>query len=258
MVRSRPAPRAFTLIELLVVIAIIAILAAILFPVFAQAREAARKTQCVSNLRQLGVGVLAYAQDYDEMYPPSNYPNASGNNTTWQFMVDPYVKANFPQNVANSVNSKLSIYVCPNFDVPSPSAPAGAIQPNNRPSSSYAANDYVMGSMDTNRAAANRRLPQPLAVIQAPASVVLLAPHTGQCVWTEGNDASQGGATTPVNCNKGHLSARQRHSAGANFLLCDGHAKWYRAPATWDTVSTSGVAYRKSLAPNASAWFSEN
>ena len=61
----------FTLIELLVVIAIIAILAAILFPVFARARENARKTNCLSNLKQLGMGMLQYAQDYDETFCPS-------------------------------------------------------------------------------------------------------------------------------------------------------------------------------------------
>src|SRR5438094_9941222 len=63
------AKRGFTLIELLVVIAIIAILAAILFPVFAQAREAARKTTCLSNEKQIGMGVLMYIQDYDEQFP---------------------------------------------------------------------------------------------------------------------------------------------------------------------------------------------
>ena len=61
--------RGFTLIELLVVIAIIAILAAILFPVFAQAREAARKTSCVSNMWQVGIAFTMYTQDYDECYP---------------------------------------------------------------------------------------------------------------------------------------------------------------------------------------------
>src|SRR5256885_7804819 len=73
--RSRKAARrtGFTLIELLVVIAIIAILAAILFPVFAQAREAARKTSSLSNTKQLGLGVMQYVQDYDEMYPCNSW-----------------------------------------------------------------------------------------------------------------------------------------------------------------------------------------
>ena len=70
----KPKRRGFTLIELLVVIAIIAILAAILFPVFAQAREAARKASCISNLKQIGMGVLMYAQDYDEEFPMGTYP----------------------------------------------------------------------------------------------------------------------------------------------------------------------------------------
>ncbi|MGC4047413.1 MAG: prepilin-type N-terminal cleavage/methylation domain-containing protein, partial [Armatimonas sp.] len=65
--------RAFTLIELLVVIAIIAILAAILFPVFAQAREKARQTSCLSNTKQIGTGLMMYTQDYDETYPMNIY-----------------------------------------------------------------------------------------------------------------------------------------------------------------------------------------
>src|SRR5438105_14223947 len=72
--------RAFTLIELLVVIAIIAILAAILFPVFARAREKARQTTCTSNVKQLGLAWMMYVQDYDETFPPNNSTNVTANN----------------------------------------------------------------------------------------------------------------------------------------------------------------------------------
>jgi prepilin-type N-terminal cleavage/methylation domain-containing protein/prepilin-type processing-associated H-X9-DG protein len=78
----------FTLIELLVVIAIIAILAAILFPVFAHAREKARQTVCLSNERQIGMSVLQYVQDYDEHYPAS----IDGQYVYWENMVQPYIK----------------------------------------------------------------------------------------------------------------------------------------------------------------------
>src|SRR5215469_7565053 len=97
--------RAFTLIELLVVIAIIAILAAILFPVFAQAREAARKTVCLSNTKQIGLTIMQYVQDYDEMYPMDSwegeYVGTTDNDThsaqygtvmTWIWGVYPYIK----------------------------------------------------------------------------------------------------------------------------------------------------------------------
>src|SRR5260370_7185312 len=75
--RQQP-PRGFTLIELLVVIAIIAILATILFPVFAQARARARQIACASNTRQLALGILMYAQDHDDILPPVAYPVAGG------------------------------------------------------------------------------------------------------------------------------------------------------------------------------------
>src|ERR1700735_1577937 len=86
--------RGFTLIELLVVIAIIAILAAILFPVFAQAREKGRQAVCTSNLKQIALGGLMYVQDYDETFSPSNTrdPGVSGN-TGWANLIDSYVKS---------------------------------------------------------------------------------------------------------------------------------------------------------------------
>jgi prepilin-type N-terminal cleavage/methylation domain-containing protein/prepilin-type processing-associated H-X9-DG protein len=96
---SHPSHRAFTLIELLVVIAIIAILAAILFPVFAQAREMARKTSCLSNQKQMSTGILMYMQDYDEVVIPANTNGYSigclgcgSPDQVWPQLIQPYVK----------------------------------------------------------------------------------------------------------------------------------------------------------------------
>src|SRR5437016_11972686 len=99
----------FTLIELLVVIAIIAILAAILFPVFAQARESARKTTCLSNEKQLVLAIAQYVQDFDEMLPLGReHPYVSGFNTnqpndqvfSMENELDPYIKAGQPWGAA--------------------------------------------------------------------------------------------------------------------------------------------------------------
>lgn len=100
----RGTKKGFTLIELLVVIAIIAILAAILFPVFAKAREKARQASCLSNEKQIGLGLMMYMQDYDETYPMAYYyqNNATSANgyVHWSGMISPYVKSN-------------NIWVCP-------------------------------------------------------------------------------------------------------------------------------------------------
>jgi prepilin-type N-terminal cleavage/methylation domain-containing protein/prepilin-type processing-associated H-X9-DG protein len=114
--------RGFTLIELLVVIAIIAILAAILFPVFAQAREKARGIQCLSNSKQMGLAVMSYTNDYDEFFPPSQY---GGGNTgivqqSWYGLIEPYVKNQYSEPHWMNPNVRWypgrgGIFSCPSY-----------------------------------------------------------------------------------------------------------------------------------------------
>jgi len=105
----RRAERGFTLIELLVVIAIIAILAAILFPVFAQAREQARATVCGSNMRQLSMGVMMYTQDHDEILPPvTNYAApTNAPNRIWTGTIQPYIKDTGIFNCPSAINARF-------------------------------------------------------------------------------------------------------------------------------------------------------
>ena len=122
IIHFNPRRNAFTLIELLVVIAIIAILAAILFPVFGRARENARRSSCQSNLKQIGLGVIQYTQDYDEMMPPARN-TAPYNNAPWHVLVQPYIKSyqlfKCPSNTSNTDTDPLqgtpSTLVTPNI-----------------------------------------------------------------------------------------------------------------------------------------------
>ncbi len=128
---STDAHRAFTLIELLVVIGIIAILAAILFPVFAKAREKARQAACQSNLKQIGIGLVMYAQDYDETYPAAaSYGTV---NTQIPQQVAPYV-----QRVASFSGNSSGIWLCPSDGVIPTSG--GAAVPADHVHQSYSPN----------------------------------------------------------------------------------------------------------------------
>ena len=104
----------FTLIELLVVIAIIAILAAILFPVFAQAREKARQITCVSNQKQMGLALLQYVQDNDEYLPMAQYLDAANVNHDWAAVIQPYVKNGLVSG-AGYTTGQGGIWACPSF-----------------------------------------------------------------------------------------------------------------------------------------------
>ena len=118
--------RAFTLIELLVVIAIIAILAAILFPVFARAREQARRTSCLSNMKQLNTSMLMYVQDYDETMPFANWRpdvapwNINQYGSEWQNVIQPYAKNEQILRCPSDVNPPID----PN-DLANPGGPTG-------------------------------------------------------------------------------------------------------------------------------------
>jgi prepilin-type N-terminal cleavage/methylation domain-containing protein/prepilin-type processing-associated H-X9-DG protein len=132
--------RGFTLIELLVVIAIIAILAAILFPVFAQAREKARAIACISNEKQIGLAFMLYVQDYDETFPMQEYdmvgPPTCDDTTAvlWTTLLYPYIKNGGTQAMggdnANLQNTQITygstgVFMCPSFPDPQQGTPYG-------------------------------------------------------------------------------------------------------------------------------------
>lgn len=216
--RLRNLSKAFTLIELLVVIAIIAILAAILFPVFAQARESARKASCQSNLKQIGSGWMMYIQDYDET-TPMNAWTTEGQDSGWRaiafYRIQPYVK-------------NMGVMVCPSdptpwlnwddHDLPRNADPGTPTNPRlgvrwMRGSYGYNANaGYVRGIN--------------IASIANPADMFVAfdanyyyveEAHTQYFTW------NKDGATVPW-----HSGFESRHMNQVNMLYSDGHVKTLR------------------------------
>ena len=241
-IAHRAGQKAFTLIELLVVIAIIAILAAILFPVFARARENARRSSCQSNLKQIGLGLIQYSQDYDETVPRSSfngYYGASGDPTyKWMDAIFPYVKSE-------------QLFVCPS-DASLNGASLDANPPTpvsfkNHPGDGSKGSGYEYGSYGANNAysdgdpAAIAPFAQAtkLSSFESPATTVWIGETTstantdgGGSVITNDHfryqfsweNAAAPSVTTLGGVQRlGQLVAR--HLDTTNVLYCDGHVK---------------------------------
>jgi prepilin-type N-terminal cleavage/methylation domain-containing protein/prepilin-type processing-associated H-X9-DG protein len=213
----RQSRSAFTLIELLVVIAIISILASMLFPAFSRARESARKIVCVSNLKQINLGIQMYTQDYDEMYPNA-YP-------FWA--VPTLTTVNSPSllvNVANPYIKSTQIWTCISWQ--------GHYTNNPNYTGNYsfitADTNNVIGVPNTTSA------PKSLAAIGESALYPLLwCGAAPQQVGGNGMMNAHSGVTDDAWKNSGALG-------GSNILFADGHAKYIVMPiGKWETLYTT-------------------
>lgn len=214
--------KAFTLIELLVVIAIIAILAAILFPVFAQAREKARATTCLSNLKQIGLATMQYVQDFDECFPIGNAGTVSPYSPADGATVSNWNAAIYPYEKSVAVNN------CP-------SAPINAgIPPQANSSASYDYNGllgFLIPTMSPPNTGAGVPNPQPIGSygeIKRPADVMMWQDQA--LTWSRCQAAPRwtgGRWQDPISSDLGKYNA-QLHNGGYNIAYADGHAKWIR------------------------------
>ncbi len=219
--------RGFTLIELLVVIAIIAILAAILFPVFAKAREKARQTSCLSNLKQLSLALQMYAQDYDETlcrYYRYMYMNGTRYLWWWGDVLQPYI-------------SNYQILECP-----SGSWGYTYARPPGLPNPLICSYAFNAVGHDVNQNYIGNMGDRKLATIQEPSETIILCDSKTSEIYTGGsrNYTIMGpNGVTDLGTNPSVVRVAIRHNDGFNNAFCDGHAKWLRhsEPGMWTWIA---------------------
>jgi len=204
--------KAFTLIELLVVIAIIAILAAILFPVFAQARESARKTVCLSNIKEMGLGMMMYTQDYDEKMviweqgSGNLFWDSQGYAMSYDRLLQPYLK----NNLISGCPSDLSVAKPLSSGAPYPPVTAYAVR-------SFAIPGNIGGNWCNT---ATNPQPNPPALAQIPEPAITIG-------LNERDNCASATATDWGWCsiNDSESETAWRHNQQGNFVYVDGHAK---------------------------------
>ena len=246
---SYPQPRrcGFTLIELLVVIAIIAILAAILFPVFQKVRENARRASCQSNLKQIGLAIIQYNQDADELYPITEWRDSSGANAqTWASEIYPFAKS-------------TGLFHCPDDSIQATS-PSTAGYMNNGywnigPGSTQMHTSYLYNDDFGGAATGSNGAPTALAQVTASSNTVIAIDGGTNALstqlpsaWVQSNNSF---FISPVPYNNNNANGTSlydqggpavRHTDGFDVLYSDGHVKFKRpTPDFYDATLGTGV-----------------